>query len=417
MRSGLPPGWQLVRLDQLGSVERGRSRHRPRNDPILYGGSYPFVQTGDIKAAGLRLFEYTQTYSAAGLAQSRMWPAGTLCITIAANICDTAILGIPACFPDSIVGFTAAAGSSDPVIVKYALDHAKQRFSNISRGATQDNLSVEKLLSQPLPAAPLREQHRIASILSAYDDLIEVNRRRIAVLEEMARRLFEEWFVHFRFPGHRSLASMTADHLPSGWAPSTLANACEMIGRGIAPAYDEGAATLVIGQKCIRDQRLSMGPARPQLRPVPAEKLVRRGDVLVNSTGVGTLGRVAQVEDVPVGTTVDSHVTIARPRSGLDHDFFGLALLRMEAQFEQMGAGATGQTELNRSRVAACEILLPVRQVQTEFGQRVRPFRALAYNLRQQCDRLSASRDLLLPRLISGDLPITTAERDLEAVA
>src|SRR3569623_376107 len=102
----LPKGWRLLTLRELGTVERGRSRHRPRNDPSLYGGPYPFVQTGDIKAAGLRLHEYSQTYNEVGLAQSRLWPAGILCITIAANICDTAILGIPACFPDSIVGFT-----------------------------------------------------------------------------------------------------------------------------------------------------------------------------------------------------------------------------------------------------------------------------------------------------------------------
>ncbi len=217
MPDEVPNRWQLLRLNELGTVERGRSRHRPRNDPSLYGGPYPFVQTGDIKAAGLRLFNYTQTYSEAGLAQSRMWPAGTLCITIAANICDTAILGIPACFPDSIVGFTPTPGLADAVFLKYALDHAKRRFADISLGATQDNLSIEKMLSQRLTVAPFATQRRIASILGAYDDLIEVNRRRIALLEEMARRLFEEWFVQLRFPGHGQEAAEPARELPLGW--------------------------------------------------------------------------------------------------------------------------------------------------------------------------------------------------------
>src|ERR1022692_5176787 len=99
------PRWPLRRLTELGELSRGRSRHRPRHAAHLYGGPYPFMQTGDVKASGGRISSYQQTYSEAGLAQSRMWPAGTLCITIAANIAETGILAFPACFPDSIVGF------------------------------------------------------------------------------------------------------------------------------------------------------------------------------------------------------------------------------------------------------------------------------------------------------------------------
>lgn len=244
-----------MRLDQLGTVERGRSRHRPRNDPALYGGDYPFVQTGDVKAAGLRLFEYEQTYNDLGLAQSRLWPAGTLCFTIAANIGDTAILGIPACFPDSIVGFTPYADKADVVFVKYALDYAKIRFAAISKGATQDNLSLEKLLSQDLLVPPLEIQRRIAGILGAYDDLIEVNRRQIAVLEEMARGLFDEWFVRFRFPGHEGVAiEDTPDGaLPAGWCRAKVGKLLQKISRpvkiqkqdyiatGGVPCIDQGA--------------------------------------------------------------------------------------------------------------------------------------------------------------------------------
>ena len=97
--------WMPRTLDELGYVSRGRSRHRPRDAAHLYGGPYPFIQTGDIKHANLYVTDYSQTYTEAGLAQSRLWKAGALCITIAANIADTAILGIDACFPDSVIGF------------------------------------------------------------------------------------------------------------------------------------------------------------------------------------------------------------------------------------------------------------------------------------------------------------------------
>jgi type I restriction enzyme S subunit len=93
------------KLDDIGRIARGKSKHRPRNDPVLYGGKYPFIQTGDVKHSNFYVTGYSQTYNEIGLAQSKLWQPGTLCITIAANIAETAILKIQACFPDSIIGF------------------------------------------------------------------------------------------------------------------------------------------------------------------------------------------------------------------------------------------------------------------------------------------------------------------------
>ena len=194
--------WPTYPLDKIGSISRGRSRHRPRDAEHLYGGPFPFVQTGDVKKAPLYLNEYSQTYSEAGLAQSKLWPAGTLCITIAANIAETAILGIDACFPDSIIGFLPDPEKANTKFIKYQFDALLSgQMRTISQGAAQDNLSQAKLLSFEFGVPDLPTQERIAAILSAYDDLIENNRRRIVLLEQAARLLYREWFVHFRFPG------------------------------------------------------------------------------------------------------------------------------------------------------------------------------------------------------------------------
>lgn len=220
--------WPTYPLDELGSVSRGRSRHRPRDAEHLYGGPYPFVQTGDVKKAPLYLKEYTQTYSDAGLAQSKIWPVGTLCVTIAANIAETAILDIEACFPDSIIGFVADPEKSDTKFIKYQFDALlKKRMRTVSQGAAQDNLSQAKLLSFEFPAPDVLEQKRIASVLSAYDDLIENNRRRIALLEEAARLLYREWFVHLRFPGHEH--SKIVDGLPVGWEIKKVGDLLERV--------------------------------------------------------------------------------------------------------------------------------------------------------------------------------------------
>jgi type I restriction enzyme S subunit len=100
-------GWRKFKLTDLGKLARGKSKHRPRDAAFLYGGPYPFIQTGDIKSANHKIFHHHQTYSEAGLAQSKLWPKGTIAITIAANIADTGILSFPSCFPDSVLGFIA----------------------------------------------------------------------------------------------------------------------------------------------------------------------------------------------------------------------------------------------------------------------------------------------------------------------
>ena len=182
--------WEYKTLDELGEVSRGRSKHRPRNDPALFGGKYPFVQTADVKNANLYLTQYTDTYNEKGLEQSKLWHPGTLCITIAANIADTAILGIDACFPDSVMGFIPYEGVSNVKYVKYAFDMLQRDFKQISQGTAQDNLSWQKLSTIRFPAPPIEIQDRIVNIASAYDDLIENNQKQIKLLEEAAQRLY-----------------------------------------------------------------------------------------------------------------------------------------------------------------------------------------------------------------------------------
>lgn len=159
----------------LGEValtfERGKSRHRPRNDPRLYGGNIPFVQTGDIKNAPHKLTEYKQTYSEFGLMQSKVWPKGTLCITIAANIAETSILGFDACFPDSIIGFIADPNKTSSEYVEYMLSTYKHKFELQSTGSAQDNLNLAAFSNIALPFPPLAEQARIVAILDRFDAL------------------------------------------------------------------------------------------------------------------------------------------------------------------------------------------------------------------------------------------------------
>ncbi len=171
----LPEGWVWATLPQLGELNRGKSKHRPRNAPHLYGGSYPFVQTGDIRAANRILKSYSQTYSEAGLEQSRLWPTGTLCITIAANIADTAILGIDACFPDSVVGFLVEQNHCETGFVEYFIRTAKENIERYAPATAQKNINLEILAEIAVALPPLKEQRTI---------LEEID-RRLSVTEEL----------------------------------------------------------------------------------------------------------------------------------------------------------------------------------------------------------------------------------------
>lgn len=398
--------WSEKSLDQLGFVSRGKSRHRPRDAAHLYGGPYPFVQTGDVKHAGLYLTDYSQTYSEEGLAQSKLWPAGTLCITIAANIADTSILAIDACFPDSVIGFIPDPEKADARFVKYLFDAVlKLQYRQFTQGAAQDNLSQAKLLALKfLVPDDVTEQTRIADFIATYDELIENNRRRIQLLEESARLLYQKWFVYLRFPGHEQVN--VTNGVPDGWIQSSIGEESSYLNRGIAPKYSEDGEFIVINQKCIRNRVLSLELARKQSKEFKEEKSVRIGDVLINSTGTGTLGRVAQVWEEFEKVCVDTHVTIVRPAKDVPYLWLGYCLLGMERRLEDMGEGATNQKELKRQHVADIPILRPPNTLMELFHNNMIDNTKQIQNLIKMNKFLSQARDLLLPKLMSGELTI-----------
>lgn len=192
--STLPDAWTWATLPQLGELNRGKSKHRPRNDSALYGGPYPFIQTGDIRRSDGTITEYRQTYSEFGLKQSRLWPIDTLCITIAANIAETAILKLEACFPDSVVGFIAERGYPSTEYIEYFLRTAKDHLSRFASATAQKNINLEVLECIAIPIPPIAEQKRIVaevdrllSIASKVDaqlvqNLLQAEHLRSAVL-------------------------------------------------------------------------------------------------------------------------------------------------------------------------------------------------------------------------------------------
>lgn len=171
-----PKGWQVKRLADLGSLERGISKHRPRNDPSLLGGSHPLIQTGDVSNCDGYIRSYTSTYSDKGLLQSKLWPTGTLCITIAANIAKTGILLFPACFPDSVVGFTAPSHATVEY-VRFWLSFLQKTLEANAPESAQKNINLAILRDLQVPVPPIDLVRKFAALVSATESIRVAQRK------------------------------------------------------------------------------------------------------------------------------------------------------------------------------------------------------------------------------------------------
>jgi type I restriction enzyme, S subunit len=289
----------------------------------------------------------------------------------------------------------------------YYLFNTREVRGQISGSATGTKVrhtAPERIYRVRVRVPDVTEQRTIAHTLSAYDNLIANNRRRIELLEQSSRLLFKEWFVNLRYPGHEH--DKIVDWVPEGWKKDRVGELTTFISRGITPKYDDEADGMVINQKCIRDRFLDLVPARRQSKEVPANKLVRKGDVLINSTGEGTLGRVAQVLSEIESCTVDSHISIVRPKPQVKALFFGMSLAALEEFLAKQGRGSTNQTELSRRTIEDLKIMVPRPMLMEEFETVVEPIFSQLVALSKQNAKLGAARDLLLPRLMDGRLTV-----------
>lgn len=186
--------WPTKKLSQLGELNRGVSKHRPRNDPALLGGPYPLIQTGDVSKSGLYITEYSASYSELGLAQSRLWKAGTLCITIAANIAQTSILTFDSCFPDSVVGFVPG-NETNAIFIHYWFSFFQKILEEQAPQVAQKNINLKILSDLNVIVPPFDLQNKFAQFVS----YVNIVRKDITCsyekLQELQYSLEQDYFL------------------------------------------------------------------------------------------------------------------------------------------------------------------------------------------------------------------------------
>jgi type I restriction enzyme S subunit len=363
----------------------------------LYEGPYPFIQTGDVKHAGLYITSYGQTYSEAGLAQSKLWSAGTLCITIAANIADTAILTFDACFPDSVIGFVPDENRADARFIKYLFGALLQkRYQKFTQGAAQENLSQEKLLSLQFLVPSIEVQHRVADILAAYDNNIDNNRRRMQLLEQSARLLYKEWFVHLRFPGHEHLK--VVDGVPKGWSTQALGDLADVTmgqspdsqfynshGEGLPfhqGVSDFGARYVTHRSYCTKPQRIG-----------------EAGDILLSVRA--PVGRLNVTRDKIV---IGRGLAAVRSKTG-NQCFLYYQLRNHFFKEDLIGSGAI-YAAVTKKELLGQPMLTPTDSLINAYEDFSSPVDSQIEDLVRQDEQLTKARDLLLPRLMSGEIEV-----------
>ena len=275
-------------------------------------------------------------------------------------------------------------------------------LNNTTIGSSQKALTIASLKGLEIPCPPSPVQKRIVEFLAGYDDLIENNQKQIKLLEEAAQRLYKEWFVDLRFPGHENVKIV--DGVPEGWERMVLSEVTSVLKRGISPKYSDNGKYSVINQKCIRSSIMDISESRRQEKEYVPTLNLQDSDTVICSTGTGTLGRVGRVYGDYPNTTFDSHVTLVRAKENPNYIYH--VVKSQQEYLMGMGRGSTNQQELYRDVIERLVVLCPSQDILLKADRVLNAIHCKIKAVYLQNNLLVESRDRLLPKLMSGELEV-----------
>jgi type I restriction enzyme, S subunit len=407
----MPDSWKQVRLGDVLEVIHGyafsgesMSEELTGKPVIVSIGNFNYH--GGFRFESTRVREFTKEYPT----QFDLSP-GDLLVAMTCQTPDGEILGLPGRVPDDgkVYLHNQRIGkvltNRDAISVGFAYYCFLWKEVNRQLVATASGTKIlhtapSRIAAVNISLPPLWEQEAIADVLGALDAKIVLNDSLSRTAMDLAR-------AHLR-------GAVESDDKDE----AELSSAVKFLNRGVAPCYTEDEEQLrVLNQKCVRGGRVSFGPSRRTLADkVTAAKLLRVNDVLVNSTGMGTLGRVARwTKDE--ACTVDSHVTIVRfDEARVDPVCAGFSMLEMEPEIEALGEGSTGQTELSRTQLSALRIILPSRERSAKLRLALDALQSRCDAALGESEALAELRDTLLPKFMSGEIRVRDAEKVVEDV-
>ena len=363
--------WETKKLSELGVFARGKSKHRPRNDERLFeGGGYPLVQTGEIKDANLYIRHHEQEYGDFGLKQSKLWNTGTLCITIAANIAETAILAYPMCFPDSIVGFSANHEKSSEKFMYYIFEYIKKSIQNAATGSIQDNINIDYLTSLDFKVPSKKYQDEMVMLLSAIDEKILLNSEINDNLSAMAYDIYMHNF--FSKKPNAKLKDILTEAEKSAIQVGEAKTS-----NGEYPFFTSGATILKWN-----------------------EPFVDGRNCFLNTGGNADV-------KFYVGKAAYSTDTWSISAKSEMSDYLYLMLFSIKPELNQKFFQGTGLKHLQKPLLKDRPIYVPEKLELEAFNRQVMPmFDIISENTREN-QQLTSLRDWLLPMLMNGQATIS----------
>lgn len=398
--------WDLLKLEELGEFERGKSKHRPRHDSILFGGSYPFIQTGEIKAANYKITKFEKTYNEKGLSQSKLWSKNTLCITIAANIAETAILDIEACFPDSVVGFIPKLDNMDSYFMHYVFTYMRKKIQSSVSGSVQDNINIAYLKKLKFRVPKIEKRKKIVSVLKSLDDKIEINNEMNKTLEEMAQTLFKRWFIDFDFPNeneepYKSSGGKMVDselgEIPEGWEVNKLGNLFKFI---------KGKKPKIVSEICSEETPLKYltikGFNGDENLYASEDKtiLIDKKDIVMVMDGASS-GDVYIGKSGVLGSTFSKIEKIKE----INWSYIYLILKYYENDIKSHTTGSA-IPHTDKGYVEKIKISLPNLELLNFLSAELSGLIKRKLINQQEIQSLTEIRDILLPKLMSGEIEV-----------
>ena len=401
--------WRNVTIDDLGQIITGSTP--PTKKTEYYGNEYPFITPTDIKIDS-RIVQTERFLSQNGYEynKNRLLPCNAVCVVCIASIGKICMTTTPSVTNQQINSVVVNQQKHDPYFVYYLLSTKTDTLHNVAGGVATPIVNKSAFANLEVCVPPLPTQRKIAAILSTYDDLIENNTRRIKILEDMAQTLYREWFVHFRFPGHENVPMVESPLglIPKGWEVKPLGEICHVL-MGLSPKsefYNETGDGLPFHQGVT-----DFGQRFPTDRVycTVQKRIAEVGDILFSVR--------APVGRINVGNkkiVIGRGLSAIRSKSG-DQAFILQQLKDRFQEEDTMGSG-TIFNAITKADLLGVQLLKPTQSIVTKFEEAAEPISLELANLTTKNANLRQTRDLLLPKLISGEIDVSELDIDTDGM-